>query len=88
MKLLKTESCITQVEYFGLVLDVPHDTRWLAASPRGLVTAWSDSQPQPIKAHGGGYWWTCDDHDFLGEVAQVDLEGMDWTKTCVCVGIE
>ncbi|EKK5568010.1 hypothetical protein PN823_004430 [Enterobacter hormaechei] len=87
MKLITPQSTLKTVDYFGIPLDIPHDTRYLAASPRGTVSAWSDSQPKPVKAYNGGYWWTGDDHDFLGEVAQVDLEGLDWTKTCVCVGV-
>jgi hypothetical protein len=81
MKLINTESNLKTVEYFGLLLDVPHDTWYLATSPRGEVSAWSEGKPQAIKSHNSGYWWSCSDHDCLGVVAVVDLEGMDWTQT-------
>ncbi|EAB4417312.1 hypothetical protein D7B12_17940 [Salmonella enterica] len=85
MKLIEQEILLKTVAYFGLTIDVPLDTRYLAASPRGKVTAWAQCAPKAISAHGGGYWWSGDDHDFLGEVAVVNLEGMNWEKSCVCV---
>ncbi|EBA6160812.1 hypothetical protein H8U31_001344 [Salmonella enterica] len=83
MKLIEQETLLKTVEYFGVMIEVTLDTNYLAASPRGTVTAWANCAPKAISAHNGGYWWSCDDNDFQGEVAVVDLEGMDWKQSCV-----
>lgn len=89
MKLITQEAFLKVVDFFGAQIEVPEETRFLAASPNGTVTAYVQCKPELVKAHGGGYWWGADDClinsgiNTLGEVAKVDLEGMDWTKTCV-----
>ena len=91
MKLIKQESFLKIVNFHGAELEVPEETRWLAASKNGTVNAFAICKPDCIRMHNGGWWEGHDDCligggvNSLGEVAVVDLEGMDWTQSCLCV---
>lgn len=92
MKLISQEQLLKTVNFHGAALQVPEDARWLAASKGGTVYAFALCEPECIKARNAGWWEGHDDSlvssgvNSLGEVAVVDLEGMDWTQTCVFVG--
>lgn len=89
MKLIAQESLLKTVDFHGVALMGPKETRFLAAAGRGNVTAYAQCAPELIKVNAGGYWWGADDCpvnsgvNTLGEVGRVDLEGMDWRTTCV-----
>lgn len=62
-----------EVEYFGMKVMVPDDTKWLSTSKRGSVFS---HESKPIKHHG--YYSGGDDHVVIGGV---DLNGIDWKDT-------
>ena len=67
---LKLEKPQRVVEYYGLKLIVPHDTKFLITCDEGIITAHSD-KPWTEPGYFEGYE--------LGEVAKIIiLEGFDW----------
>lgn len=94
MKLIKELPMLKTVSFHGVIMQVPEETRYLAASANGTVTAYAICKPKLQKTALGNhqFWWGLDDcmngcqDNTLGEVAQVDLEGMDWRDSIVCVG--
>jgi hypothetical protein len=62
------------VNFFGIPLVVPINTKYLSADIDGMVTAHSD-----------GPWWEPEYYEGweIGYMAHVDLEGMRWEDTLV-----
>lgn len=74
--------------FHGIEIEVPVATRYLAADSRGYVTAYAVCKPRIVTLIcGRECWWGIDNclANTLGEVALVDLEGMDWKTTLVAV---
>lgn len=89
MKLIASIVLIKKIAMFhGIELEVPGATRYLAADSRGYVTAYAVCKPRIVTLIcGRECWWGIDNclENTLGEVALVDLEGMDWRTTLVDV---
>lgn len=81
MKLISVETPATKaVEYFGLTINVPIDTRYLATDADGEV--WSfEFAPTPETDMWN--WWAAGSENTSDHVANVDLEGLDWRETLV-----
>ncbi|EAO3412059.1 hypothetical protein D0Q53_20375 [Salmonella enterica] len=93
MKLVNQLPLLKTVSFHGVEIQVPEETRYLAASANGTVTAYAICKPKLQKTALGNhqFWWGLDDcmcgstDNTIGEVAKVDLEGLDWTKSIVSV---
>ena len=73
MKILEMCGCTKLVYYFGLSLEVPDWTKYIAVdSYNNLWVLGDDNRPWKTE---GGFW----DTDSKQEcIALVDLEGLDW----------
>lgn len=69
------------VDFFGHTLTVPDWVDYLAADSDGKV--WGYEAWAPVLSTNGTKWAPDWDDDQYGEMAEVDLEGMDWTQTLV-----
>ena len=76
MKLL-----VKTVNYFGVLINVTDDTKYLVTSKEGNVYA-SNQKPMFYDDIGWCYDW----EQWSNLVAEVDLEGMDWKDTLMEVG--
>lgn len=63
------------IEYFGLKIDVPAGTKYVATDCNGNVWAYSH---RPLPNNLGEWYKTAGSQEF---VVLVDLEGMDWRQT-------
>lgn len=64
------------VDYFGVMLVVTHNIRYLVTTSYGIVVG-SDNKPELDPEDYWAYEWD----DFSIGIAKVDLEGMDWKDT-------
>lgn len=78
MKLISVATSKTkEVVYFGLSLDVPINTHWLAVDKLGYLYAYTDRYNKPRTSDH--YWYDRDKTAII--IAVVELEGMDWKDT-------
>ena len=74
------------INYFGLLLTMPSKYKFLSTDSNGKV--WACTK-QPYIHSNTNIWsniWCIDypDIDYI-VIAQVDLEGLDWKETLMCV---
>lgn len=82
MRVLSQVVHTKEVEYFGNKLDVPEWVRWLATDQDGTVYGFEyEPTLMDIETKWTSYW---EDDNFC-EMAEVDLEGMDYKQTLVKV---
>lgn len=78
MKLLS--NCYKKVKYFGMELIVPQYTKYITVDAYGIVCVYA-RKPQ----EGFGSSFMAPLNTKYEMVAVVDLEGMDWRDTLVCI---
>lgn len=70
-----------EVDFFGHTLTVPNWVDYLAADSDGKV--WGYEVYEPVLNDHHTKWAPDMDEYLYEEMAEVDLEGMDWTQTLV-----
>ena len=83
MRVLSQVVHTKDVDFFGHILTVPNWVDYLAADSDGKV--WGYEIHAPLMNRDNSKWEPDDlfyDYQF-DEMADVDLEGMDWTQTLV-----
>lgn len=79
MKILQEFNQTKPVKYFGLYLNVPYTANYIATDEDGMVWCY-DNKPEINKFYSDCWTYRGYDNNFI-EIAEVDLEGMDWKDT-------
>lgn len=78
MKLLDKD--LKLIEYFEIELYVPFWASWIAADSHGRIWVFAT---KPVKGFGNSYMSPIGSR--YDRIAIVDLEGMNWEETLVCI---
>lgn len=85
MKLIELAIRTKQVEYFGMMLDIPETAKYLACDDSGELYAY-ESKPLKSTRPGSEFWkpdYRATENTASFHIGYVDLEGMDWKDTLV-----
>lgn len=80
MRVLSQVVHTKDVDFFGVTLTIPSRIDYLACDKDGRV--WGYDTIPPEISHRFDRWLPADPETFeYDEIAEVDLEGLDWTQT-------